>query len=117
LAVLVLAGHGLLRHGLSWSGTLHSCSLGGATLIVTTEVAVLAESLRIVGFASVRASPGLLGAAAAVIAVSAHALGVVLAVSVRTVGDRLLGQFVVRPWDASNFIASFRRLFFVKNMA
>ena len=65
-----------------------------AGLIVASEVAVLAEAFAVVGLASVRAQPRLLGAASAMVAIDAHALRVVASVLVRAVHNLPLAEVV-----------------------
>lgn len=110
-----ITGHGDFWNGCGWRSL--GRSLRRAALVVATEVAVLAETLGVVGLAGVRAGPRLLGATTSVVTVGAHALRVVLAIGVRTVRDHLLGKLGVWAWNTWNFNTIFGWHFFVKNMA
>ena len=65
-----------------------------AVLVVAGEVAVLAEAFAVVGLARVRAQPRFLGAASAMVAIHAHALGVVASVLVRAEHNLPLAELV-----------------------
>ena len=78
---------------------LHRLSAGSA-LVIAGEVAELAEALRVVHLILMRALPSLLCTAASMVAVDAHALGVVALVGVRAQEDFLFLSNLVASWDA-----------------
>ena len=71
-----------------------------STLVIAGKVAELAEALRVMHLASMSAFPGLLCAAASMVAIDAHALGIIALVSVRALDDFLFLPDVIASWDA-----------------
>ena len=65
-------------------------------LIVGVEIAILAQALAVMRFAGVRARPSLFSPAASMVAVDAHALGVVFAICVGALADHALRRVSVR---------------------
>ena len=72
--------------------------------IVARQIAVFAEAFRVVGFRGVRAIPRFLGATLPVVAVDAHAFGIVRLVCVGAVNDFAL-LYVVRTVYAGHLLA------------
>ena len=100
LMLLCLGHFGLLAVIVLRGGRLRlSATLDSAILIVVSEIAVFTEALGVVRFVGVRAIPCFLRATLSVVAVDAHALGVVGLVSMGAV-DNLALLDVVRAIDA-----------------
>jgi len=86
-----------------WS--LAAASLHCSALVVIGKIAILAEAFRVVSDTFVRALPSFLGTSLAMIAVDAHALGIVGLVGVRASHNYSLLVDLVRTVQALNFIA------------
>ena len=71
-----------------------------SALVIAGKVAELAEALRVMHLILMSAFPGLLCAAPSMVAIDAHALGIVALVSVRALDYFLFLPDVIASWDA-----------------
>ena len=79
----------------AWCSTLR-CS----DFIIIRQVAILAEAFAIMSLTGVRACPGSLRPTPSVVAIYAHALCVISAVSVWAINNLPLVKLLVGAWDA-----------------